>query len=63
MQVLNAFSSAGVDLESMEAVPVDPNSSPPPGKELKKRRSEANGMSSRLCMRKSACISRLGSFS
>eukprot|EP00913_Durusdinium_trenchii_P008432 g7918.t1 len=26
-QVLNAFSSAGIDLESVEAVPVDPNSS------------------------------------
>mmetsp|Transcript_10910 Transcript_10910/g.14602 ORF Transcript_10910/g.14602 Transcript_10910/m.14602 type:complete len:131 (+) Transcript_10910:1-393(+) len=28
-KVLNAFSSAGVDLESAEAVPVDPNSSLP----------------------------------
>ena len=26
-EVLNAFSSAGIDLESVEAVPVDPNSS------------------------------------
>merc|ERR1740123_379218 len=33
-KVLNAFSAAGVELEAMEAVPVDPNSSYPHEQEI-----------------------------